>query len=56
MRRSKFSEEQIIRILKEHAAGLSASDVCRKHGISDATFYSGDPAFAGWRKSLTPGS
>ncbi len=39
MRRSRFSEEQIIGILKEHQAGLSAAELCRKHGISDATFY-----------------
>ena len=39
MKRSRFSEEQIIGILKEHQAGLSAADLCRKHGISDATFY-----------------
>jgi len=39
MRMSRFSEEQIIGILKEHQAGLSAADVCRKHGLSDATFY-----------------
>jgi putative transposase len=39
MRKSRFSEEQIIGILKEHQAGLSAADVCRKHGLSDATFY-----------------
>ena len=39
MRKSRFSEQQIIGILKEHAAGVSAADLCRKHGISDATFY-----------------
>jgi putative transposase len=43
MKRSRFSDEQIIGILKEHQAGLSALELCRKHGISDATFYT-------WRK------
>ncbi len=43
MKGSRFSEEQIIGILKEHHAGMSAGDLCRKHGISDATFYK-------WRK------
>lgn len=39
MKRSRFSDEQIIGVLKEHQAGMSAADLCRKHGISDATFY-----------------
>ena len=39
MKRSRFSEAQIIGILKEHQAGLRAPELCRKHGISDATFY-----------------
>ncbi len=39
MKRSRFSEEQIIGILKEHQAGLGAKELCRKHGVSDATFY-----------------
>ncbi len=39
MKRSRFSETQIIRILKEHEAGMSASDLRRKHAIGDATLY-----------------
>lgn len=39
MKRSRFTEEQIIGILKEHQAGLSAVELCLRHGISDATFY-----------------
>ena len=39
MKRSRFSEERIIGILKEHQAGLSAAQLCRKHGVSEPTFY-----------------
>jgi putative transposase len=39
MKRSRFTEEQIIGILKEQEAGEKTADVCRKYGISDATFY-----------------
>lgn len=39
MRRSRFSEEQIIGTLKEHRAGVAVSDLCRKHGVSDASIY-----------------
>ena len=38
MKRSKFSEDQIIAILQEQEAGAKTADVCRKHGISGATF------------------
>lgn len=37
--KSRLSDDQIIGILKEHAAGIAVADICRKHGISDATFY-----------------
>jgi putative transposase len=49
--KSRFTEEQIIKVLKEHAAGLSAGDVCRKHGISDATFYKWRSRFGGMEVS-----
>lgn len=39
MKRTRFTEEQIIGVLKEHQAGLGAAELCRKHGISPATFY-----------------
>lgn len=39
MKRSRFTEEQIIGLLKEHEAGMKTADVCRKHGLSEATFY-----------------
>jgi putative transposase len=39
MRRSRYSDEQIIGILKQHQAGVGAKELCRKHGVSDATFY-----------------
>ena len=39
MKRSRFTEEQIIAMLKEQEAGMSTADVCRKHGVSSATFY-----------------
>lgn len=39
MRRSRSTEDQIIGVLREHEAGVKTPDLCRKHGISDATFY-----------------
>ena len=42
-----FTDEQIICILKEHEAGITAKDLCRKHGMSDATFYKWKAKFSG---------
>ena len=47
MRRSRFSEEQIIAILKEQEAGVPTADVCRRHGVSSATFYKWKAKFGG---------
>jgi putative transposase len=48
---SRFSEQQIIGILKEHQAGFSAKGLCRKHGILDATFYSWRSKYGGMEVS-----
>jgi len=51
MKRSRFSDEQIIGILKEHQAGMTAAELCRKHGISDATFYKWRSKYGGMEVS-----
>lgn len=51
MRKSRFSEEQIIGILKEHQAGVPVADLCRKHGISDATLYTWRSKYGGMEVS-----
>jgi putative transposase len=47
MKRSRFTQGQIIGILKEHQAGATAADLCRRHGISDATFYTWRSKYGG---------
>jgi len=47
MKRSRFTEEQIIAVLREQEAGISTAEVCRKHGISTATFYAWKAKFGG---------
>ncbi len=47
MKRKRFSEEQIIRILREHEAGAKTADLARKHGVSEATLYNWKAKFGG---------
>jgi len=47
VKKSRFSEEQIIGILKEHDSGAKTSDLCRRHGMSPATFYKWKSKFGG---------
>lgn len=47
MKRSRFTEEQIISILKEHEAGAKTADLCRRHGMSEATIYNWKARFGG---------
>ena len=51
MKRSKFTEEQIIAILCEQEAGAKTAEVCRRHGISSATFYAWKAKFGGMAPS-----
>jgi len=47
MKRSRYTEDQIIGILKEQEAGVPVAELCRKHGMSDATFYNWKSKYGG---------
>jgi putative transposase len=47
MKRNRFSEEQIIGMLKEHEAGVPVADLCRKHGVSNASIYKWKAKYGG---------
>ena len=51
MKKQRFTEEQIISVLKEQEAGAKAADLCRKHGISEATFYNWKAKYGGMEVS-----
>jgi len=51
LKRSRFSEEQIIGILKEQESGIKTADVCRRHGVSEATFYKWKSKYGGLQVS-----
>jgi putative transposase len=51
MKKSRYSEEQIIAVLKESQAGIPTAELCRKHGISDATFYNWRNRYGGMEVS-----
>lgn len=51
MKKSRFSEEQIIGILKEQESGIKTADVCRRHGVSEATFYKWKSKYGGLQVS-----
>jgi transposase-like protein len=48
MKRARFTEDQIIGVLKEHEAGAKTADLARRHGVSEATLYNWRPSAAAW--------
>ena len=56
MKRKRHTEEQIIAILKEHEAGMKTADLCRKHGISEASFYNWKAKYGGLEVSADGGA
>ena len=51
MKKTRFTETQIVAILKEADAGMKVADICRKHGISDATYYHWKSKYGGMESS-----
>jgi len=52
MKKSRFTESQIISILKQHENGVSAADICREHGIGNSTFYKWREKYGGMDASM----
>ncbi len=51
MKKSRYTQEQIIAVLKQHQAGMPTAELCRKHGISEATFYNWRSRYGGMEVS-----
>jgi len=51
MKKTRFTEDQILKVLKEYQAGKKVTDICREHGISDVTFYNWKSKYSGMQLS-----